>query len=198
MVYHGRCIRLDYDESMDAMARRCRSALVVLLAAWLGALLMVGASAALAFPIMKRLDPTLPGMQGMDEHWKIAAGSLFFPLFEIAAVGGLGAAVVAALLAIAGRRALAPSWRALMPIAAMVIAIVAAVVALIQMDMGSNWRVMRAAIKAADWPRAAEARVRFNDRHPAARLALMGHALALAGGLAAAMLTPRAGPEERA
>lgn len=42
---------------------------------WLGVLLLAGASAAIIFPTMKQLLPSLPNYRGYaGDHWKLAAG----------------------------------------------------------------------------------------------------------------------------
>jgi hypothetical protein len=57
-------------------------ALLAFLAIWLGALLMVAATAAIAFPSMRDLDPALPGFASYPTgHWEIAAGHVMAPAF---------------------------------------------------------------------------------------------------------------------
>ncbi|MEM1423981.1 MAG: hypothetical protein AAGH64_08245 [Planctomycetota bacterium] len=68
----------------------------LVLGVWAGMLVFVGVAAALTFPLMKRLDPTLAGFEEYSgEHWRLAAGSVMNPLFEaVATAGWVGAAVV--------------------------------------------------------------------------------------------------------
>lgn len=54
------------------------------LGVWAGALLMTGATAAVAFPTMRELDPLLPGFGAYPEdHWSIAAGHIMQRVFGI-------------------------------------------------------------------------------------------------------------------
>lgn len=54
------------------------------LGVWFGALVMVGATAAIAFPEMKELQPSLPDFSAVPEdNWSIAAGKVMFPAFFI-------------------------------------------------------------------------------------------------------------------
>ncbi|MFG0256482.1 MAG: hypothetical protein ACF8GE_01105 [Phycisphaerales bacterium JB043] len=56
-----------------------------MLSLWLGSLVMVSAIAAVAFPAMRDLAPTLPGYSGYPSgHWEIAAGHIMAPAFQIA------------------------------------------------------------------------------------------------------------------
>ncbi|MEO1130132.1 MAG: hypothetical protein AAFX05_10570 [Planctomycetota bacterium] len=51
---------------------------------WMGVMLMVGATAAIAFPTMKSLDPQLPAYARYDgEHWAIAAGAIMNRAFLV-------------------------------------------------------------------------------------------------------------------
>lgn len=71
---------------------------LTLLGIWAGAIAATGLAAAVAFPIMKRLDPSLPGFAGYPEdHWRIAAGQVMNPVFQGVATFGVLAGVVALL-----------------------------------------------------------------------------------------------------
>jgi small-conductance mechanosensitive channel len=51
---------------------------------WMGVLLMVGTTAAIAFPTMKSLDPHLPAYARYDgDHWAIAAGAIMNRAFLV-------------------------------------------------------------------------------------------------------------------
>lgn len=66
---------------------------------WLGGLVTVSATAALAFPTMKGLAPALPGFRvAIEEHPSIAAGHIMNPAFMGLMVAGvvLGAAALLA------------------------------------------------------------------------------------------------------
>lgn len=56
-----------------------------LLSVCIGAIVMVGAAAAVAFPAVRKLDPRLPGIQGYaGEHWKLIGGAVMNPAFHVA------------------------------------------------------------------------------------------------------------------
>jgi len=60
---------------------------VLALALWLGFLVASGAVAAVIFPLMRELDPTLSGFTGYTgEHWRIAAGQIAARIFFISDV----------------------------------------------------------------------------------------------------------------
>lgn len=50
---------------------------------WIGSVAMVGTLAAIAFPTMKKLDPTVPEFAAVGDHWKIAAGSVANKMFVV-------------------------------------------------------------------------------------------------------------------
>lgn len=51
---------------------------------WIGGVGMVGTLAAIAFPTMKKLNPTVPEYAAVGDHWKIAAGSVANKMFVVA------------------------------------------------------------------------------------------------------------------
>ena len=54
------------------------------LALWLGAVLMTGAAAAIAFPAMRDLAPALAQFPAHPEdHWSITAGHVMLPVFRV-------------------------------------------------------------------------------------------------------------------
>lgn len=68
------------------------------LGVWLGALAMTGAVAAVVFPTMKSLDPSLPAYGAYDgPHWSLAAGAVMARVFTIADIVALVAASLALL-----------------------------------------------------------------------------------------------------
>ena len=61
----------------------------LVLGVWAGMLVFVGIAAALTFPRMKGLDPTLAGFSSYEgEHWRLVAGSVMTPLFGIVSATG--------------------------------------------------------------------------------------------------------------
>jgi len=51
---------------------------------WVGCVGTVGTLAAIAFPTMKKLNPTVPEFAAVGDHWKIAAGSVANKMFVVA------------------------------------------------------------------------------------------------------------------
>lgn len=51
---------------------------------WIGGVGMVGTLAAIAFPTIKKLNPTVPEFAAVGDHWKIAAGSVANKMFVVA------------------------------------------------------------------------------------------------------------------
>src|SRR5689334_8572235 len=50
---------------------------IAVLGVWAGALVLAGAAAAIVFPVMKSLDPKLPGFSKYDgPHWMLAGGQV--------------------------------------------------------------------------------------------------------------------------
>lgn len=67
---------------MRPLARIAETTNLVALALWLSVLLGAGASAALLFPTMKGLEPTLASFEAYPhDHWKIAGGLVASRLF---------------------------------------------------------------------------------------------------------------------
>ncbi len=60
---------------MRTMLKVSESVHALALAVWLGSLVMAGAVAAQVFPLIRGLDPSMPGHEGFEgEHWLIVAG----------------------------------------------------------------------------------------------------------------------------
>jgi hypothetical protein len=71
---------------------------LIALALWLGTLVMTGAAAAVIFPVMKSLNPALPGYAAYSgEHWRIAGGQIASRLFFICDTIQFGAGIIAAV-----------------------------------------------------------------------------------------------------
>lgn len=79
----------------------CETVNILVLGLWAGALALVGVAAAIAFPAMKTLDPVLPGFALYDgDHWRIAAGKVMNPLFNVVDDVGF-VAIAVSLIALA-------------------------------------------------------------------------------------------------
>lgn len=69
---------------------------------WFGALVMTSATAAVVFPVVKRLDPRLPQFDAYTgEHWMLVAGRVMYNVFFVADVVQVTCAAFA-ILALAG------------------------------------------------------------------------------------------------
>lgn len=65
---------------------------------WLGSLAMAGAAAAIIFPTVRDLDPTLPAYASFSgPHWKLAAGHVASRIFLVADAVSLGCLIVSGL-----------------------------------------------------------------------------------------------------
>lgn len=144
----------------------------------LGAMLACGATAAVMFPRMRALAPTLPEYQGSaDAHWVIAAGSVMHRVFVLLGWFVLvGAAVAAATLAASWRHApRAP--RAVCAVAAVGMIACAALQTLwLTPTMTGHLNAFHAAALSGNDSTAVEARAAFDTLHPWANLTLGGAA----------------------
>jgi hypothetical protein len=65
-------------------------------ALWLGTLTIAAATAAVAFPTIKALNPTLPNLTiPADDHWLITAGAVARKVFDISSAIQIPCAIVA-------------------------------------------------------------------------------------------------------
>jgi hypothetical protein len=65
---------------------------------WLGSLIVAGAAAAIIFPTMKRLKPSLPDYASYSgEHWSLAGGQIAARIFWLADVIQVACLVIAGL-----------------------------------------------------------------------------------------------------
>ena len=142
---------------------------------WLGSIGIAGAAAAVAFPKMRELDPTLGAYTAYSgEHWPIAAGEVLFKVFQISdfvaivcvalVAGSLLTAIVAGRLSV-GR--LSVKLRIALVLTMIVVQAWAMFVLIPRMDhnVGEYW----SAARAGDPERADEYRVLFNNDHPTSR-----------------------------
>jgi len=76
---------------------------ITALSLWLGALVMTGIVAALTFPLVKSLQPTLPDFASYSgDHWKVLAGQVVNRVFAAAAfIQVIGAIVATGTLVVA-------------------------------------------------------------------------------------------------
>ena len=177
---------------------------------WAGTVLMTGVTAALAFPTMKALDPTLPGFAKFNgDHWMIAAGSVMNKAFLVSDWVGLvcaGLAVVTLLFVLLGVRVKfakpATVLRTVALAAALGMSIYA--VAVLRPHMQAELTDFWDAARAGDSDTAAIHQQAFDDLHPKASFLLISQFVLVlwalgAGGFAA--LTeerPRSAAQETA
>ncbi|MBL8747250.1 MAG: hypothetical protein JNK58_12955 [Phycisphaerae bacterium] len=148
---------------------------------WIGTLVMAGLTAAIAFPTMKRLDPSLPGFPAAaaGDHWSIAAGHIANPVLTV----GVCTQAVLAVLAIVTlfRAAGARGWQTYARRACVVLASVLAmllfalVVGKMRPAIAEYWH----AAQAGDAAAARERKAHFDAMHPSSSR-LMGATVALA------------------
>lgn len=85
-------------ETIPAWRGVCESIHLNALGIWAGVLLMVGAVAAVTFPMMADLDVRIPAYEQYDaEHHRIAAGQVMNRAFAVADWVGLGCLLIAAV-----------------------------------------------------------------------------------------------------
>lgn len=147
---------------------------------WLGAVAMTGAAAAIIFPTMRDLDPTLPAYEAFTgPHWRLAAGQVASKLFFIADAVQLGCIIICGLTL--GIIALAAdAWRRPIAMALRLIALFAAVglmtysFARLGPRMNSNMYAYWAAAQAGDTETALIHQEAFDQDHPTASRVMVG------------------------
>lgn len=156
-----------------------RHALIAILGVWLGALVTVGVAAAIAFPTMKKLNPTLADFGAVGDHWSIAAGSVFQPMFIGMLIFATGAGILASVIAVMGIRGLTGLRRKLLITLVLLATLSAAGTLFVARGMRANWLTFIEAAKAGDTTAAATARAAFDKDHPLSSSLLKGQAVVL-------------------
>lgn len=171
---------------------RCSETLnLIALSLWAGALIGAGGAAAILFPTLKQLAPTLPDFAAFpDDHWKIAGGLVGVRLFVLADVVQLGAACATILALIVTRLAggtqasrAATGLRLVFMAFAWLLASYQIMV--LGPRMQTNLNAFYAAAKAGQVDVARVNRDAFDADHPTASRVLGGTLLAVMGALAA-------------
>jgi len=145
------------------------------LGVWLGALGLTGVAAAMAFPVMRDLEPTLGAYDAFPrEHWPIAAGEIMIRVFQISDLVAVVCCTLAAgslgLSLIAGKLSLGRFWSRLRILLVVgLVAIQSWAVFALAPRMAHNAGEFWAAAKSGDVERAGEYRMRFGADHPTAR-----------------------------
>lgn len=148
------------------------------LALWLGAVGLTGVTAAVAFPTMKELAPSLPAYsQYPGAHWPIAAGAVARRVFDISAYVQVACAAVAM---IAGGMRVSQGPRR--PIARVVWTLLAGAclvwwLAILTPRMNRNLDTFWEAARSGKATLATDAKAAFDADHPLASRAISGAAL---------------------
>jgi hypothetical protein len=164
------------------------------LGVWLGALGMTAASAATIFPVMKGLDPTLPGFAGyVGGHWSIAAGMPMQRIFAVFDGVQLVCCVAAAGLAAAGllrggRRD--PLELARGMVLGLAFVGVVYYLLLLTPEMAADLRAFWEAAGRGDGASAEGFRAAFEARHPTANRLLGGIGAGVLSALALTLVMP--------
>ncbi len=136
-----------------------------------GVVFTTGVAAAVAFPMMRNLDPSLPSFESVSDHWLIAAGSIMARIFNIAATIEGAALIVAALaLMISISIAKAPKNRIALFIRVGLLALTMAIYihyrAVLTPRMNGNFSSFLAAAQDHDTETAQTFREAFGADHP--------------------------------
>ncbi len=144
---------------------------------WIGSVGMVGTLAAIAFPTMKKLNPTVPEFAAVGDHWKIAAGSVANKMFVVADSVSLACCLICLAtlgfgLAIRVKRGREHARSALWLFRALVMTIAAGCLAfqlfVLAPRMAANIHTFWDAARAGDVPAATAAQAAFDADHPTA------------------------------
>lgn len=174
----------------------------VCLALACGVVIATGVAAAVAFPTMRDLDPTLADLASVDDHWMIAAGSVMARVFVVTAViagGAIAVSVVAFLMHFLRekRRGLGATAVRLLTLAALV-AVFTHYSASLLPDMNNTFNDFVSAAREGDGDRAAALRAEFDAHHPVASRELSAiAALSLVAALLSAWPLHRRGRSTR-
>ena len=156
---------------MANLARLCNTLLVICSGVVFGVLGMTAVVAAITFPRMKSMDPTLPGYGQYDgPHWSLAAGWIAEGVFDIGFVVA-GIAIALCIIAVGGLVALrrvsgVPIVR--LGLVVVLTALFCTHVGWLQRRMDQAAEEYRSAAASGDNETAAEAKAQFDQLHPTA------------------------------
>ncbi|MCA9283195.1 MAG: hypothetical protein H6812_12735 [Phycisphaeraceae bacterium] len=163
----------------------CQGVHLAAVALWLGATIMTGVAAAIAFPTMRDLDPALPAFADYPtDHWMIAAGIVMNKVFAILDYASVALAIIALqALVIAAMpcrlRLSAPSSIVRLLALAGALASLAYSLFFLRPQMNAHLREFHDHALAGRIAQADAARAAFDALHPAASNALSLIAVAL-------------------
>lgn len=154
-----------------------------------GVVVATGVAAAIAFPTMRDLNPTLPSLEGLDDQWMLVAGQVMARVFSATAVVELLCLTIAAI-AFVSEIALSPRPRRGRSLAVRSVALLALVIVyahnlgVLQPRMNTNFQNIFTSAEQGDLAGAKSARAAFGADHPAASRELGAiAALSLVGAL---------------
>ncbi len=161
---------------------------------WAGALGLSAATAAIAFPEMKSLEPQLGAYSAYDgEHWVLAAGHVAAGVFGISRLVELGCLGLASVLLVAialrgrmGRSAMAPRLALLLALVALMGYRVGVLGARMDATLDEYW----ASAEAGDTETAAAARARFDADHGTATTTMAATLVLVLGSLGGGIAFP--------
>lgn len=156
---------------------------------WLAALVMSGATAAIAFPLMKQLGPTLPGFTAYPgEHHRIAAGMVMARVFVACDVLQIVAAVLVLVAGLWSSRRPVPTglvtrlgWVAIGLAIVLLVGKLAMLDPLMRAELGAFW----SAAAAGSLIDAELHRQRFDALHPRASMVMYATAALVLGAIVA-------------
>lgn len=156
---------------MNRAQRTCEAIHITVMGVWCGVIVAMGAMAAVIFPEMKHLGPSLPAYASYPgDHWKLAAGQVMNRVFMIGDWVGAGAAAIGLVTwlvaAPAGRGRALTIVRGLAVVASA--AISAASLGWLHREMGAELASYTSAAAAGDIAVAEAHRARFDEFHPVA------------------------------
>lgn len=184
-------------------ARRLLETLHALaLGLWLGVLCMTGFTAAMLFPTMKALNPTLPQFSAYTgEHWRIAAGSIAQRLFLACDTVGLACGILSILtlgLSLFSLRKLGRTSVALPAVRVAAVSLAGALLGyqlfMLGPEMGRNLARYYAAAQSGDMAAAATHQAAFAAQHPTATTVMGSLAACTLIALLAGLWHATAGP----
>jgi len=167
---------------MFARQQAAGRVLAALLGIWLGTVLLSGAVAAVAFPVMKQLNPQIPTLAAAREPWMIAAGEIGRRGFKMAGYVQLavGAGCLLAAFSAWGSRSGVPRAPRIIGICALIVSLgLLASSTWLQVRMNDTFEQHVAAVRANDLPKADALMATFQGMHPPSTRIMSGMAISV-------------------
>ena len=151
---------------------------------WLASIVFVGIAAAMAFPMMKDLAPTLPDFVGYpDDHWIIAGGYVTNPLFGVLRVVQITCVTICGITLLMTIREHRGKWLSLSRVILLIAALGLVIfdIAILGPRMQGQLSAFRDAARAGNVEAADVHRAAFDADHPVGRRVIEGTALCALG-----------------